>query len=96
MHRISKSPSRFLCLITCCPCPINCLQVFACHIVCTEILHYELVHVRWFVSGDKMKAVIVIPDFVDPITYAIKVGETIRPYNNHLLAEDKLDLEAVR
>lgn len=43
-----------------------------------------------------MKAVIVIPDFVDPITYAIKVGETIRPYNNHLLAEDKLDLEAVR
>lgn len=79
--------------IVCCLRPIYCLHFFASRLVCTEIFHYDVVHVRCFGSGDKMNAVIASPHFVDLIACAIEVVEKMPVCITRLLAEDEIDLE---
>lgn len=73
--------------------PIDCLHYFASSRVCTEILYYDIVHVRFFSSVNKMNAVIASPHFVDFIACAVEVVEKMSVCVIRLLTEDKIDLE---
>lgn len=81
--------------IVCCLRPIYCLHFLASRLACTEIFHYDVVHVRCLGSIDKMIAVIASPHFVDLIACAIEVVKKMSACITRLLAEDEIDLETL-